>query len=151
MLFCGSPNFSLKQFFSRNCNDDVVLKFSEEYAGHVYYVHKARVAIRFACELMKIGYGDEVLAPAYNCGTEVDAIMNSGASVTLYRTDKTGQVDIADLQRRISSKTKLIYFFLLLSNKLNKIPLDCGAAKPQYSSFFIILLHVRYISFIMKT
>jgi len=75
----------------------------------IYYTHKARVAIRRACELCGISEGDEVLAPSYNCGSEIDALQSNGASVVLYRVDRRAQVDLADLRRRLTNKTKAIY------------------------------------------
>jgi len=108
MLYCGPPSSSLRQFVGRCCkdNDDVCSWFDKK---QVYYVHKARIAIRSACELMKIEQGDEVLAPAYNCGSEISPLLNSGASVILYRVDKKGRLDLTDLRERISQKTRAIY------------------------------------------
>ena len=105
-LYCGPPSPRIYNVLGKPCSNDVTTWFEDK---RVYYVHKARTAIRFACELIKIGQGDEVLAPAYNCGTEIDALLNSGVSVVLYPTDRTGKVDWNDLYRRITKRTKLIY------------------------------------------
>lgn len=105
-LYCGPPCVRFRQIFGIGYSNDLSSWFGNSL---VYYVHQARVGIRFACELMKIGPGNEVLVPAYNCGTEVDALLNSGTSVILYRVDKRGWLDLADLRKRISQKTKAIY------------------------------------------
>jgi dTDP-4-amino-4,6-dideoxygalactose transaminase len=58
---------------------------------------------------MGITEGDDILAPAYNCGTEIDALIACNASVALYRVDRTSRIDLDDLRRRITQKTKAIY------------------------------------------
>jgi perosamine synthetase len=40
---------------------------------------------------------------------EIDPIIKSGAFVSLYRVDKTGLIDVADIQKRIDASTKMIY------------------------------------------
>lgn len=77
--------------------------------SHIFYVQKARTAIKRACTLMGLGHGNEILAPAYNCGSEVDALLSSGCSVTLYRITDSCNIDIDDLQQRITDKTKAVY------------------------------------------
>jgi dTDP-4-amino-4,6-dideoxygalactose transaminase len=77
--------------------------------GSVHYVHRGRTAIRHACKLLGLRSGDEVLAPSYNCGSEIDALLNSGASVVLYRVDRSCNIDLDDLCRRITHRTKAIY------------------------------------------
>jgi perosamine synthetase len=75
----------------------------------VFYVHTARTAIHRAWTLLNLRIGDEILVPAYNCGSEVDALVQAGARVRLYRVSLTGEIDIEDLQGRITSASKAIY------------------------------------------
>jgi perosamine synthetase len=105
-LFCGSPWASLSQVFGLAASQGVASWFQND---RTYYVHLGRVAIRYACELLGVGKGDELLAPAYNCGSEIDPLLCSGASLGLYRIDHTANIDLNDLERRISKKTRAIY------------------------------------------
>jgi dTDP-4-amino-4,6-dideoxygalactose transaminase len=72
-------------------------------------VHRARTAIQHLPELLRIVPGDEVLMPSYNCGTEVDPLLHNGLSVVLYRVDRSSQIDVADLQSRVTGRTKAVY------------------------------------------
>jgi len=96
----------IKPFFTAIDSDNIISWFDNR---KVVYFHKARVAIRYACELLGIGAGDTILAPSYNCGSEIDPLYKSGAEVSLYRIDEAGQIDIGDLQKRVNAKTRLIY------------------------------------------
>jgi perosamine synthetase len=77
--------------------------------GDTYYTYSGRVAIRKACELLKIGRGDNVLAPSYHCGSEISAIMHSGCQIILYKIKKNTEIDLEDLKSRINQNTKAIY------------------------------------------
>ena len=77
--------------------------------AHVYYVHAARTAILQACSLLKLHGGDEVLVPAYNCGSEVDALLEGGATVRFFRITRAGDIDLEDLGKRITRATKAVY------------------------------------------
>jgi dTDP-4-amino-4,6-dideoxygalactose transaminase len=106
LLYCGPPGLEIKSFFTAIDSDNIISWFDNR---KVVYFHKARVAIRYACDLLGIGAGDTILAPSYNCGSEIDPLYKSGAEVSLYRVDETGQIDISDLQKRVNAKTRLIY------------------------------------------
>jgi dTDP-4-amino-4,6-dideoxygalactose transaminase len=68
-----------------------------------------RSAIELACHALNIGEGHEVLVPSYNCGTEIDAILYSGAATRGYRVTRSCGIDLADLQARKTSSTKAVY------------------------------------------
>ncbi|MBC22682.1 MAG: hypothetical protein CMJ32_02040 [Phycisphaerae bacterium] len=68
-----------------------------------------RSAIRLGLGSMDVGEGDDILVPSYHCGSEIDAILSSGASVTPYRIDGAAQIDLEDLESRIGSTTRAIY------------------------------------------
>ncbi|MHC4212026.1 MAG: hypothetical protein ACYSWP_01510, partial [Planctomycetota bacterium] len=65
--------------------------------GQKYYIHKARVGIHMGCDQMGLRQGDEILMPAYNCGTEVDVFLNKGVCVVLYRVHRDGKINLDDL------------------------------------------------------
>ena len=105
-LFCGPPWAYLRQILGVAAAQGVASWFQN---SRIYYVHLGRVAIRYACELLGIGKDDEILVPAYNCGSEIDPMLCSGASLNLYRIDHAANIDLNDLQERMSKKTRAIY------------------------------------------
>ena len=78
-------------------------------SSDIYRFHKARIGIRHAADLLQLKTDDEVLAPAYHCGSEIDALLKSGVEVILYEVDRNCNINIADIEKRITAKTKAIY------------------------------------------
>jgi perosamine synthetase len=105
-LYCGHLGIELRDILGRGCRDNLCSWFDK---AKVYYVHTARTAIRRACELLNVKKDDEILAPAYNCGTEIDALIKSGTTVKLYDIERSGSINVIDLSRHISEKTRVIY------------------------------------------
>ena len=75
----------------------------------VIATHRGRSAIAKAFELLGLSAGDEVLVPSYNCGSEIDPVFHCGAVPVLYRVDRRGEIDLEDLKRRRTSRTKVVY------------------------------------------
>ena len=105
-MYCGPHGFSCSFLFGppkikcvESCFENV----------EMYYIHKARTGIRRSLELIDLCEGDEILVPSYNCGSEVDALIYSGAIVVPYRVDRECNIDIADLKSRITQNSKAIY------------------------------------------
>ena len=71
---------------------------------------RGRSAVALACRLFGIGPGHEVLVPAYNCGTELDALLHSGAQVVGYQVSRKCEIDLEDLIGRRSARTRAVYF-----------------------------------------
>ena len=78
-------------------------------AGEIVPTYQGRYAVNLICRIFDIGLGDEVLAPAYNCGAEVDPFLWVGAKVRLYRIDERANIDADDIRRRITPATKVVY------------------------------------------
>lgn len=76
--------------------------------GDVHWYFLARNAIVEACRLLELEDG-EVLMPAYHHGVEVEAVAAAGARPVFYQVDAHWQVDLADLERRISPNTRALY------------------------------------------
>lgn len=72
------------------------------------FTQSGRAAIALAARTWRIGAKDEVLVPAYQCGSEVSPLIATGARVQLYRIDERAQIVIEDLLRRVTSRTRLI-------------------------------------------
>ncbi|MEO7381559.1 MAG: DegT/DnrJ/EryC1/StrS family aminotransferase, partial [Paracoccaceae bacterium] len=75
----------------------------------ISYSFNTRAAIRQACDLLGLQSGDEVLAPAFNCGSELDPLLHAGLTVVLYPVDRQTHVDIAAIEAGITSRTRAIY------------------------------------------
>jgi dTDP-4-amino-4,6-dideoxygalactose transaminase len=65
--------------------------------------------VALACRLLGIGPGHEVLVPAYNCGTELDAVLHSGARIVGYQVSRRCEIEMEDLIARRSSRTRAVY------------------------------------------
>jgi dTDP-4-amino-4,6-dideoxygalactose transaminase len=68
-----------------------------------------RVAIRRLCRDLGLAGGDEILAPSYNCGSEIDPLLAGGASVTLYRVGRDARIDVKDIADRVTERTRAVY------------------------------------------
>ncbi len=77
--------------------------------GQTLLTYQGRTAIAWLCQYWQIGAEDEVLVPAYNCGTEIDPFLRSGARVTMYRVNDQAAIDVQDIRRRAGSRTRLVY------------------------------------------
>jgi perosamine synthetase len=77
--------------------------------GKCVATHQGRQAIYLTCRALLRGADDEALMPSYNCGTEVDAVRHAGARVRLYRVDERTGIDLADIQRRTTPHTRIVY------------------------------------------
>lgn len=71
--------------------------------------HQGRIGLGLACDFWGIGQGDEILMPAYNCGTEVDPFLKHGAKVVLYRVGDRATIDYEDMRRRVTNRTRVLY------------------------------------------
>jgi perosamine synthetase len=123
--FCGPAGLRPAQIFHDERPDSA---FSWFEGNSVHYVHKARTAIRRACTLLDMWPGDEILAPAYNCGSEVDALLSSELSVVFYKVDRRSTIDLSDLRKRITRKTKAIYIthYFGFPQPANAVKLVCA-------------------------
>lgn len=107
LVFCGPLGLRLRTLFqSEKYKASAKSWFSEK---NIFYVHRARTAISRLPELLEIKAGDEVLMPAYNCGSEIDSFLKLGISVVFFRIDAAGKIDVEDIMRRVSEKTKAVY------------------------------------------
>ena len=69
-----------------------------------------RNAIYAACQIFGIKPGDEVLTPAFDCDGSLQPFRALGCKLTFFRSDPyTFAVDVDDIKRRITSKTKLLH------------------------------------------
>jgi len=125
--YCGDPPMKVGPLFSRDRNGGVPALFD---GRDVHWSFNARVAIRAACDLLGLKTGDEVLAPAYNCGSELDPLFHAGLTVTLYPVGRDGVADPERIAARITPRTRAIYvthYFGFLQPELDGIRALCDA------------------------
>lgn len=75
----------------------------------IIYTHKGRGALGKLCRHWKLNVGQEILMPAYNCGTEIDPFIFYDLKVIFYRITKQALIDLEDLLHRVTSRTQVIY------------------------------------------
>src|SRR5262249_14393583 len=73
------------------------------------FTQSGRAAILLAAKTWGIGKDDEVLVPAYNCGSDVSPWIASGAHVSMYRVDACARIDLEDLLCRINARTRVVH------------------------------------------
>ena len=103
---CASPGLSLGSLIARDPAGGVLPLFA---GRRVSYSFNTRIAIRRACDILGLKPGDEVLVPAYNCGSELDPLLEAGLVLRLYPVDRATQIDPDELARRITPRSRAIY------------------------------------------
>jgi perosamine synthetase len=74
----------------------------------VHYFYFARNAIWNTVKMLGLDRG-EVLVPAYHHGVEIESILDAGAQVKFYRIGERFEVDLEDVERKITSRTTALY------------------------------------------
>lgn len=89
-------------------------------ANHAFAVDNATNALRLSATLCRLGPGDEVIIPAYTfCATAIP-FGATGAKIVWADIDRdTWEVDPADIERKITGKTKAIVVVHLLGLAVN--------------------------------
>lgn len=69
-----------------------------------------RNAMYAACQILGLKKGDEILTPAFDCDGSLQPFRALGCGLRFYRSDAyTFKVDISDIERQITSTTKVIH------------------------------------------
>lgn len=105
-LHCGPLGITLKDLLGKV---ESVWSWNQMSDYHLCYTHKGRFGLGLLCRHWKLRPGDEILMPAYNCGTEVDPFVHYGLKVIFYRVDQKTNIDLQDLLQRVTHCTKVIY------------------------------------------
>lgn len=104
--YCGEMRVRPGQFLRRDPAGGVEGLFQGRRAGYSFL---SRVAIRKAVDLLGLLPGDEVLAPAYNCGSELEPLLKAGLTVRLFPVAGDTAIDPAEVERRIGPATRAVY------------------------------------------
>jgi hypothetical protein len=106
-------------FRSKSCSSDNEILHNR----HVIFTHKGRSGLGLLCHHWNLKVGYEVLMPAYNCGTEIDPFIYHGLRIIFYRVNNEAQIDLNDLQRRVTTKTKVIMSLIISAGR--RILISC--------------------------
>jgi dTDP-4-amino-4,6-dideoxygalactose transaminase len=66
-------------------------------------------AVYHSIRTLHLNESDVVLMPDYNCGIEVNAVLEAGARVEFYRVRRDGLIDLVDLDNKARPPVKVIY------------------------------------------
>ena len=105
-LVLPADRLSAASLLARDPQGGVTARFAER---RVAYAYSTRVAIRAACDALGLKPGDEVLVPAYNCGSEIDPLRHAGLVPVLYPVGATTEVDPSRIEPLVTSRTKALY------------------------------------------
>lgn len=105
-LRCGDAEPALRNLVSRDSGGGVPALFAGRRAS---YSFNTRVAIRRAVDLLGLKPGDEILAPAYNCGSELDPLRAAGLTVRFFAVDRRSHIDPDEVARQITPATRGVY------------------------------------------
>lgn len=92
-----------------------VKKFEEEFGAkfgltNVAMVNSGTAALELAYELAGVGPGDEVITPVLTCTATNLPIIHRGGTIVFADTARDLNIDVDDVRRKITPKTKAIVF-----------------------------------------
>jgi dTDP-4-amino-4,6-dideoxygalactose transaminase len=104
--YCGAASLRLGNVRTKDPDGGVLALFGSR---RIAWSFNARVAIFAACEVLGLKPGDEILVPAYHCGSEVDPLLEAGLSVRLYPVGRDLSVNWQVVTGMVSPATRAIY------------------------------------------
>lgn len=87
--------------------------FPFNHSGYYDY-YFGRNAVWHGMKYLGLPSESRVLMPAYHHGVEVEAVLQAGFRVDFYRVDRQLQVDLEDLEKKITPDTRAIYLIYYL-------------------------------------
>ncbi len=105
-LDCGHPTLQTGLRPSPDTSGGALALFA---GRQVTFTYMTRTAIRRACDLLGLGPGDEILAPGYNCGSELDPLLHAGLMVRLFPVNLAAEIDPDAVESRIGPQTRAVY------------------------------------------
>ncbi len=107
--YVDSSGCSAIELLTAICRQRRTLDWDQFKGGQVVFTHQGRTAIDLACEAFGLRTGDEVLVPAYNCGSEVDPYLSRGLRVKMYGVGEDLCLSLNEIFKSVTNKTKLIH------------------------------------------
>ncbi len=105
VLFAHGFDNLRKNFHVREFEKQLNKYFS---SNHALAVSSGTAAIKIGLKALGVGRGDEVITQAFNFVATIEAILDLGAKPIIVNVDSTLNIDINELQKKITKKTKVI-------------------------------------------
>ena len=105
ILFAHGFKAQRKKYHVREFERDLAKKFKCKFA---LPVSNGTSAIKIALKSLNVGINDEVITQSFNFIATVEAIVDLGAKPIICNIDETLNMDINDLEKKITKKTKAI-------------------------------------------
>ena len=101
----------LSTFYSDKKRKEFKLRFdTEENYKRKVLTNNGRTATTYVFKYgIKLKEDEEVLLPEYNCISVINAVEAVHAAFKFYKTDENLNIDLADLESKITKKTKVLY------------------------------------------
>lgn len=108
-VYCSTRSIQWGQVVRNSLVDRALPRWPQFEGRQALPCYQARVGLWQLCRHWDLKQDDEVLLPAYNCGTEVDPFVRCGLVARLYRIRADTQIDVEDLCRRCTARTRVVY------------------------------------------
>ena len=107
----------------------------EEFIGveKVLCLNSATAGLEMALRWFGVGEGDEVILPAYTYCATANVIVHCGAKPVFVDVADDFNIDLADVAKKINSRTKVI------------MPVDIGGMPCNYDELFALVSEVRNV------
>lgn len=106
-VYCGEG--AITALFEHRIADLLGLPLRADDEPRILAVNSCTMALTIALDCIGVGPGDEVISTPITCTATSGAIVNSGATIVWADVDReTGNIDPADVERKITPKTKAI-------------------------------------------
>lgn len=102
-----NPNFEADDFKFKQVGS-LEERISKYFEKKVVLTEKGRDGLRMLVEAYGIKKGDEVLIQAFTCSVVPMAVLASGAKVVYVDIDENYNIDLSDLQKKITSRSKMV-------------------------------------------
>ncbi len=148
ILFAHGFTNQRKKYHVREFEKELTKKFKTKFS---LPVSNGTSAIKIALRSLGVKPGDEVITQSFNFIATVEAIVDVGAKPIICNINETLNMDVVDLKKKITKKTKVIIPVHMLGascnmrdiikiGKKNKIPIledNCEAVGGKYGSRFL--------------
>lgn len=98
-------------------------------SNHALAVSSGTAAIKIGLKALGVGRGDEVITQAFNFVATIEAILDLGAKPIIVNIDNTLNIDLDEIQKKITKKTKVILPVHMLGVPVNMKKINSIAIK----------------------
>ncbi len=136
VLFAHGYEKLRKKFHVREFENQISKKFK---VRKTLLVSSGTAAIKIALKSIGIKSGDEVITQSFNFIATIEAIIDTGAKPIICDIDENLNMDLADLNKKITKKTKAIIPVHMLGQSVDIQNIIKIAKKKNYLSLRIIV------------